>query len=190
MRLLTSLALLLAAPLVSAQVVWTEPPFPTANDQVTLYYNAGLGNGALATVIPVYIHTGVITSASATPSDWQHVQTSWGQADPAAVMTPQGGGIHTFTFGGQTLADYYGIGANETIEQLAMVFRNASGTLVGRNADNSDIFLPVSDGTFSVSFIAPELGYAVLEVGESVTLEGVASEDASISLSINGVEVS
>ena len=189
MRTIVLLAFASVAQFAGAQVVWTDPPFPTADDQVTLYYNAALGNAALTSVIPVYIHTGVITSASTTPSDWQHVNTPWGVPDAAAVMAPQGGGIHTFNFGGQTLADYYGLLPGETIEQLAMVFRNASGTMVGRNADNSDIFLPVSDGTFSASFIAPELGYAVLNVGESVALEGIATADAALTLTIGGVEV-
>ena len=49
---------------VNGQVVWTEPALPTPDDQVTLYYDASQGNGELAGVIPVYIHTGVITSNS------------------------------------------------------------------------------------------------------------------------------
>ena len=51
-----------------AQIVWTEPAFPTANDQVTLYYDIAEGNGALLSATPpfpggpfVYAHTGVIT---------------------------------------------------------------------------------------------------------------------------------
>ena len=59
----------------SGQVIWTDPAFPTADDLVTLYFDSGLGNGELEGVIPVYIHTGVITSESSGPSDWQFVQT-------------------------------------------------------------------------------------------------------------------
>ena len=57
-----------------AQIVWTEPAFPTANDQVTLYYDIAEGNGAWLSATPpcpggpfVYAHTGVITSASTSP---------------------------------------------------------------------------------------------------------------------------
>ena len=50
--------------LVQAQVVWTDPPFPSIDDQVTLYYDATEGNGELQGTIPVYIHTGLITSQS------------------------------------------------------------------------------------------------------------------------------
>ena len=36
-----------------AQVVWTEPTFPSVDDEVVLYFNSSLGNGELAGVIPV-----------------------------------------------------------------------------------------------------------------------------------------
>ncbi|MEY5043398.1 MAG: hypothetical protein RJA19_625 [Bacteroidota bacterium] len=171
------------------QIVWTDPPFPTQDDVVTLYYNANLGNGQLANVIPVYIHTGVITSASTGPSDWQHVQTNWGVANADYLLTPQGNGIHTFTFGGQTLASYYDLAPGEQIESLALVFRNYNGSLQGKNADGSDIFYAISDGGFAAQLITPEMGYAVLESGESITLQGVATEAAALRILINGDEV-
>lgn len=171
------------------QIVWTEPAFPTQNDQVSLYYNSNLGSGGLAGVIPVYIHTGVITSASTGPADWQHVQTSWGVADPAAVMTPMGNGIHRFDFSGQTLADFYGLNTGEQITSLAMVFRNANGSLEGKNADGSDIFVSLSDGSFSATFLTPENGTALLNPGESLNLQAIASESAELSLSVNGTTV-
>ena len=108
---LVAIACFLATFHADAQIVWTEPAFPTQNDPVTLYYNSNLGSGGLVGVIPVYIHTGVITSASTGPGDWQHVQTSWGVADPVAVMNPVGNGIHSFHFGGQTLAQFYNLNA-------------------------------------------------------------------------------
>ena len=171
------------------QIVWTEPAFPTQDDQVTLYYNSNLGSGGLIGVIPVYIHTGVITSVSSGPSDWQHVQTSWGVADPAAVMNPEGNGIHSFNFGGQTLSQFYNLNAGEQIESIAMVFRNANGSLEGKNADGSDIFYGISDGSFSASFLTPENGTALLNLGETLDIQGLTSESADLSLTIGGVEV-
>ena len=74
------IALILVPVELLSQVVWTDPGFPSVTDQVVLHYNSALGNGELQGVIPVYIHTGVITSNSSGPSDWQHVQTAWGTA--------------------------------------------------------------------------------------------------------------
>ena len=172
--------------LLHGQIVWTEPAFPTVDDQVTLYYNSALGNGELQGVIPVYIHTGVITSNSSGPSDWQNVQTAWGTSDPLALLNPEGGGIHTFDFNGLTISDYYQLDEGETAESLAMVFRNSNGTLVGRNADGSDIFYEVSSGSFSTSLQTPENGYAVLDLGDNYTILGQASESCELSLEING----
>ena len=128
------------------QIVWTDPAFPTQNDQVTLYYDATEGNGDLQNVVPVYIHTGVITNLSSGPSDWQHVQGNWGTADANVLMSPEGNNVHSFDFGGQTLAQFYGLSGGETIDQLSMVFRNQSGAAVGREADGGDIYFSISDG--------------------------------------------
>lgn len=172
-----------------SQVVWTEPALPTPDDQVTLYYDASQGNGELSGVIPVYIHTGVITSNSSGPSDWQNVPTAWGTADPNAVMDYAGGTLHSFDFNGLTIAEYYGIDAGEVVESLAMVFRNAPGTLVGRNADGSDIFYGISDGNFAAQLTNPNLGFAVLEAGETLSISGVVSESSDLAILINGDEV-
>ena len=169
-----------------AQVVWTEPTFPSVDDEVVLYFNSSLGNGELAGVIPVYIHTGVITSNSSGPSDWQNVQTTWGTSDSNALMDPEGNGVHSFDFNGLSIADYYGIDEGEEIESLAMVFRNATGSLVGRAADNSDIFYAVSNGSFTASLMTPALGYAVLEINETFEIIGQASEASELTIKVNG----
>ena len=51
-----------------AQVV-TNPFFPTQNDFVTITYDASQGNQDLEGESPVYIHCGLITSESNSPSD-------------------------------------------------------------------------------------------------------------------------
>lgn len=171
---------------IASQVVWTEPAFPSVDDLVTLYFDSSLGNGELAGVIPVYIHTGIISSSSSGPSDWQNVQTMWGTADPNAVLNPEGNGVHSFDFNGLPISEYYGLADDESIESLAMVFRNATGTLVGRAADDSDIFYAIGNGGFSASLMTPALGYAVLEIGETFELLGQSSELCDLTISING----
>ena len=177
---------LLIPRLLEGQVVWTEPAFPTVDDQVTLYYNSALGNGELQGVIPVYIHTGVITNNSSGPSDWQNVQTAWGTTDPLALLNPEGNSIHSFDFNGLTISEYYQLDEGETVESVAMVFRNSTGSLVGRNADGSDIFYEVSSGSFSTSLQTPDNGYAVLNLGDQYTIIGNASEYCNLNLEING----
>ena len=141
--------------LLHGQLVWTEPRLPTVDDQVTLYYNSAL-NGELQGVIPDYIHTGVITSNSSGPSDWQNVQTAWGTSDPLALLNPEGNGIHTFDFNGLTLNDYYQLDEGNRRE-LGHGLPQQQRHFVGRNADGSDIFYEVSS-IVSTSLQTPKTG--------------------------------
>jgi hypothetical protein len=104
-----AILLMLSSKHGTGQVIWTEPAFPEQDDLVTLYFNSALGNGELQGVIPVYMHTGVITNQSSGPSDWQFVQTDWGVADASYVLTPLGNGIHSFDFNGLSLSEYYNL---------------------------------------------------------------------------------
>lgn len=180
-------AILAAFPVfLGAQVVWTDPPFPSADETVTLYYDATQGNGELAGVIPVYIHTGLITSESSSPTDWQFVNMPWASTDPAWVMDYVGSDLWSYDFGGQTIADFFGLPSNVTAEQLAMVFRNGSGSAVGRDSDGGDIFLPLNDGSFSAVFLQPQASSSIAVMGQDFALQATASESAALSFISNG----
>lgn len=168
------------------QVVWTDPPFPSVEDQVTLYYNATQGNGALEGIIPVYIHTGLITSNSNSPTDWQNVNMPWASTDPAWVMDYEGTNLWSYDFGGQTLSDFYGLGGGVEAEQLAMVFRNGPGSIVGRSADGSDIFLPLSSGGFEAVFLQPQDPSTLVVSGTPVALSASATQTADLAFILNG----
>jgi 1,4-alpha-glucan branching enzyme len=190
--------------IVNAQVVWTEPAFPTQDDIVTLYYDVSEGNGALIDLSEpcpgcpyVYAHTGVITSESSSPSNWYHVHNPWPSTSPnnlseanlGNVLLPVDELVHSFNFGGLTLAEYYGIDEGEQIEQLAFVFRDVIGTVVGKNADESDIFVSVSNGQYEVDFVNPPLDFNLMNVGEDVNIQAISSDWGELILSINGIEV-
>ena len=153
--------------------------------QVTLYYDATQGNGELHGTIPVYIHTDS-TSASTTPNDWQYVNMPWASTDPEWVMTYEGTDLWSYNFGGQTLADFYGISGGVEAEQLAMVFRNGSGSLVGRDTDGSDLFLPLSSGGFEAVFQQPAESSTLVIAGQPVTLSANATEAAHLTFTVDG----
>lgn len=185
-NILHSIALLLIINDLSAQVVWTEPAFPTIDDQVTLYYDATEGNGDLTGVIPIFIHTGVISSESDGPNEWQNVIGNWGTNDPQVIMSPQVNNIHSFNFGGLTLAEFYDIDQGVTVSSLAMVFRNANSTLVGRESDGGDIFFVLSDGNFSANFATPSAASVAIGSDESLNFSAQSSEAAELTLAVNG----
>ncbi len=130
--------------------VWAQvslnPQFPSLNEQVTITYNATQGNGALSGVSPVYMHTGLIVEGQ---NGWQFVQGNWGTADANVVMSSAGANIWTKTI---TISDFYGVPAGVQVNQLAFVFRNAAGSIVGRASDGSDIFVNITSGQPSTGF--------------------------------------
>lgn len=164
---------------LNAQVVEVKPVFPKVHDDVTITYNAAEGNGALLGVVPVYAHTGLITSASNNPNDWKHVQGNWGTADAKVLMQSIGGNKHTISY---NIYNFYGVNAGEQVESLAFVFRNTNGSIVGRAADGADIFYPVypDDVEFLSVLLTPQQGSLALFAGEVLPIKGATSQDADL----------
>lgn len=170
-----------------AQVISVQPPFPTQNDTVTITFDASEGNGALNGVVPVYAHAGLITSTSASPSAWQFEQGNWGTPDPNVLMTILGNNMHSLTY---HIPTFYGFPAGTQVEELAFVFRNMDGSVVGRNFDNGDIYYPVYplNGGFEARIFSPIFNY-VLDPGDSLEFRAGSNEDALLTLYDNGVQI-
>ena len=133
-----ALVIALISNITFSQILSVSPAFPTINDVVTIVYDATEGNGALTGVSPVYAHTGVITGTNL--SAWQFVQGSWGTADASVLMTSLGNNLFQFTI---DIDQFYGFPAGTNVNYLSFVFRNATGTIVGRSATGADIYYPV-----------------------------------------------
>jgi len=120
--------------------VTISPEFPMLNEPVTITYHASEGNGELNGISPVYMHTGLILPGS---GEWQNVQGTWGTADPNVAMTQIGPNTWSKTL---NISNFYGVSATANVEQLAFVFRNTDGSLVGRTASGTDIFVNIQEG--------------------------------------------
>jgi hypothetical protein len=129
----------------NSNIVIVNPSTPTLNDNnIMITFDATRGNGSLAGFQQdIYIHTGVLTNHSSSPSDWKYIKTKWGQADSRWKMTSIGNNKYSFNIG--NIRQFYGIPNNEVILKLAFVFRNANASIIAKNADNSDIFIPISN---------------------------------------------
>ena len=180
MRLLCSFVGLFLCASATSQVVWTTPPFPSADEPVVLHYDAAEGNGELAGVAPIFIHAGLITSESETPSSWQNVIMPWGSTDPNWQLSSEGNNLWSFDFGGQSLSDFFGLSEGVEAEQLAMVFRNGDGSLVGRDTDGGDLFLPLSSAGFEAVFLEPQQSSVIGVIGEGVQLLASSSGQADL----------
>ncbi len=184
-KFFTLLLPLLLTTLLHAQVVTINPPFATQSDVVTVTFDATLGNGALVGVNQVYAHTGVITNNSTGPSDWQHVVGNWGTADPVVQMTNIGNNKHTIVI---DITQFYGVPTGETVQELAFVFRNADGSVVGRASDGSDIFVPIFAGGFNGSITLPAQPPIVVGT-DVVQVEMQTSSNAEIKLFHDGTQI-
>lgn len=181
---------LLTAMGLGAQIT-TDPVFPTQgpNDSVTIIYDASQGNAALAGVSPVYVHTGVITNLSQNPTDWRHVPTTWGVTnDPDAAMTSLGNNLWRKRY---HVRNFYNVPVNETVQRLAFVFRNGTGTIVGRAADGSDMFVEVyGPGAGLVTlFLQPTANALIVNTNDVIPVSVAASVTATITLYDNGVQL-
>ncbi len=180
------LASLLLSTGMHAQILTTVPAFPTQTDNIQITYNTSSGNAELGGTIPVYAHTGVITNLSTGPNNWRHIVGNWGTADPNVVMTPLGGGSHRITINPST---FYDLEPGETITRLMFVFRNQSGTLVGRNADGSDIYVDIFEPGFNAAITSPGISNQIVNANQNINIVCNASSAADITLTQNGEQV-
>jgi 1,4-alpha-glucan branching enzyme len=184
-RLYICFAFILGITKIFGQVVSTEPAFPIHNQQVTIIFDASKGNRALENCqCVVYAHAGVVTNRSATPTSWRYVIGNWGTDDSRVKMTSLGNNKYSLTY---NIRSFHNVPANEVIEKMAFVFRNANGSLVGRNADGSDIFTPVyASGTgLSLALLSPELSSVVTKVERDVPISIRLSKQADIKIEVN-----
>lgn len=168
------------------QPVSWHPFFATDTDSITVYYDASKGNAALTGITPIYAHTGVITNLSTSLTDWRYVKTNWGVNTPATTLTPLGNNLFKITF---HVRNYYAVPASETILKVAYVFRNSTGSIVGRNANGSDIYVPIYQPGLNVAIKEPATGGGntlIVPNGANIPFTGLASQNANLTLQLNG----
>ncbi len=159
-----------------------NPTFANPNQQVTIIFDASKGNKALMGQSIAYAHTGVITNLSSSATAWRHVQGNWGTDDAKVKMTKIGNDLFAITY--NSIKTFYNVPSSETVLKLAFVFRNQSGSIVGREADGSDIFIEVSDGSFQSRIETSNA--QVLLTSEEFNFKAISSQKASLKLYRNG----
>lgn len=185
MKKLFIAVMLLVTGVFAQELEWT-PYFATPEDSIVIIYDASKGNGGLVGVFPIYAHTGVITSESTSPSDWRYVKTQWGQNTPETQLTFISGTKWKIAF---KIREYYGIPANETVLQLAFVFRNSAGTVTGKTSDGGDIFLPLSTPGQTAAILQPPVSGIIAQNTNVPVLAIGAPGTQTMKLFINGSEV-
>lgn len=192
---LTSLLVALVAILAGsgaarAQVVTTNPkPLKEDSQNIAIYFHANKGNKGLQGLpksTPVYMHTGLITSASTSDTDWQYA-SEWNVNDDKYKMTYIASNLYRIDIG--TIQDFYGCPQSVQIKKLAFVFRNADGSLTGKEEDGGDIYIDVESAGLRVALSSSVTGALITPDNATVKFTVSSTLPARLSLAINGVEI-
>ena len=190
LSLLAALALLAFTGSAAAQVVETDPAPPRTDQSLTLTFYADRGNEGLKDCdCDVYVHTGLVTSESDNDSDWQYVMDNWPDNRPLTQLTQVAPNTYEITI--DSIRGYYSqnrTGAGnvppkdaEVIEKMAMVFRNADGTQVGKTANGGDIFVDVNDVGSDTPFVAAN----VLAPSAEPLFPFITATDTTVTVSVS-----
>ena len=167
-------------------------PFLFWDREITLKFDLAKGNSALkGSSADLYLHAGLIP---VTGGNWQHVATDWSKNDNAYKLKFIAAGAYSFTF---TPNKFFNLGNAESFGQLAFLVRNGDGSLIQRNQNNSDLFLPlVSSNAQAIRFVSPTLQPTdpmtteqIYTVGENLKLNVQATQTGKISIWHNGQQI-
>lgn len=174
-----------------SQILTTDPVFPTVNDAVTIFFDATQGTGGLANCnCDVYLHTGVITNESTNNGDWKNVPTTWGVANDAWKMTPVPGqpNVYSYTIG-PSILEYYNLTGAEIVQEMAFVFRDATGNREGKAAGGANIYYSVFEANipFYYQLLSPENPSFIRRSGEPIAINLATSEPVTFRIYDNDV---
>ena len=193
-------ALLLLVSPAAAQIVTTSPsPLQEDSKNVVLTYNASSPQGndglrGLPSSQIVYAHIGVITTKSASNSDWRYVLTPWPESDGSNAQYANTDknklrflttNLYQLSIG--DIRSYFGItDATEHVKKIALVFRNADGSRTGKTKDGGDIFVDVLNDGFELQLTADH--DRLISEPTTVNFTLTATKAADLTLRVNGTQ--
>lgn len=145
MRKIILSLLLLCAVGLAAQVTPTPDPIPKGyTGAVTIVFDATKGNGGMIGATKCYAHTGLITAASTSDTDWKNVIGSWrGTTQPQLTSL----GNNKWQLDIPNIFTFYGVPETTDIKKLAFVFHDGpNGNKEGKSA-SGDIFVVLGEKT-------------------------------------------
>lgn len=108
-------------------------------DSLTIVYDATQGQTQLIGANKVYFHSGYQLVPFGPIIGWVG---NWGQDDGLGQMTNIGTDLWSITI---NIQNHYNLASNINVNSLAMVFRNADGTLTGKDDLGADIYLTLGN---------------------------------------------
>jgi len=153
---------------ITAQILETDPAFPTIHQPVTIIFNAE--GTPLEGFNQVFAHTGVILEEGGA---WSNVIGTWGNNDTQPELEQDAEDSNLWRLEINDIRDFYGLSVNQNVHQLAFVFRSADA-----GTQTADLFIDISDGELSVRFNRPNVTHLnpyFAELNETVEFEIVGN---------------
>jgi hypothetical protein len=179
---------------VYGQLLSWSPAFPKATGAITITVDANKGNkGLLDFTGNVYVHIGVITSASQNSTDWKYAPFTWGgTAAPSQAVSI---GHNKWEYSISNLRSFLNVPAGETILNIAILFRagGCSNCAAQRNSDGSDMYVPIYNDGLAIRFEQPPvIPYfkpvpepVQLTPGQPLKVKAVSSQPVNWELQLN-----
>ncbi|MGG9970681.1 alpha-amylase family glycosyl hydrolase [Ferruginibacter sp. SUN002] len=177
-----------------SQLLTWSPQFPTETSTITITIDATKGNQGLQGVTTgVYMHIGVLTNLSNGATPWKYVPAScvWGTTTaPAATAA----GTNKWSFTITNPRAFFGVPVGETIQKIAVLFRNGPGDKKQANTDGSDMYIPLYSSVNNIRITDPisqptfnrTLESTPPAIGATLPVSAVASVSGTLTLALNG----
>ena len=178
-------------------LTWTPDFITESSSNIDITVDATRGNLGLkdySSTSDVYIHTGVITNLSNYSYRLEIRKVQFVQyPDCGSCTTYLGNNKWKFTISGN-LRTFYNISSpTEKILKITVLFRSGNGNIVQRNADGSDMYIPVYESGIAVRIIEPfkqPCSEPIQKtIGESITVTATANQSSAMKIFFNGVQV-
>ncbi len=164
---------------VNSQTVYTIPELPTADESVTVYFNA-VGTPLANYNGDVYTHTGV----TADGSQWQYVIGSWGNNTTQPKLTKVGTNLYSLVMD-PSIREFYGVPANKEITEMCFVFRSGAAPIL----QTADLFVDVFSLELSILIQEPGESQLLRKLNDEIEIVAVSPLADSMFLYVNDVLV-
>ena len=183
------------------QLLSTTPNFiQDTSSTIEIVCDATKGNMAIknySNTADIYVHIGLITSASTSSSNWQYSKFTWGTTPPAAQATYLGNNKWKYNISGGLRAFFGVTNASEKILKIAIIFRNGSGNIQLGNTDGTDMFIPVYDNTnyvritdpFRQPTYTPTPETITKVVGNALSVSAASTLSSDLKILFNGTQI-
>ena len=155
---------------LSAQVT-TDPAIiePGYTGQIIITFDPTAGNGGMVGATKCYAHTGLITAASSSDSDWKNVIGSW-RSSSQPQLTKVGNNWQLVI---DNMYTFYGVPESTDIKKLAFVFHDGPGGSKEGKSTSGDIFVTLGKETIGDIWKAVEGVTAVTKSRPSGISQGI-----------------